>query len=114
MRRSEGFSLSGQSNHIIPHPRLSNAFFQERKSYLLAIRKSEAKGILEQCEAGAFHMDNSTMSITEGTIEQMGKLLLQYFDLGSNYWKPNLSPLSKYTALESAKTLANTIESAIE
>ena len=54
------------------------------------------------------------MSITEGTIEQMGKLLLQYFDLGSNYWKPNLSHLSKYTALESAKTLANTIESAIE
>lgn len=114
MRRSEGVLSIGSIESHYSASKTFQCILSGKKILSISHPQSEAKGILEQCKAGAFHMDNSTMSLTEDTIEQMGKLLLQYFDLGSTFWKPNLSHLSKYTALESAKTLANTIESAIE
>lgn len=114
MRRSEGVLSIGSIESHYSASKTFQCILSGKKILSISHPQSEAKSILEHCEAGAFHIDNSTLSATKETIEHMSKVLLKYFELGTGHWKPNLSHLSKYTALESAKTLAYTIESALE
>lgn len=111
MRRAEGVLSIGS---IEPHYSASKTFqclLSQRKILSMCHPQSQAKSILESCGAHAFHVDSAHSTTSSDHVLRTSAVLLQFFQSHPKSWQPDLTPLTEYTSLESAKTLIRTIES---
>jgi hypothetical protein len=71
---------------------------------------SEAKDILEACQASAYFVPFEGSNAEKDECESLATCLLQFFDASATSWRPNLQALDKYSSLRSAEALIATVD----
>lgn len=110
MRRAEGVISIGSTE---PHYSASKTFqclLSGNKVFSVCHGKSEAREILQRCEADAFHTDYYETFNDLKFVEELSNKLERYFAAEEKFWTPALNALHPYSATESARALIKTIE----
>jgi hypothetical protein len=114
IRRAEGVLSVGSTE---PHYSASKTFqclLSGKKLFSYFHRDSEARIILKDCEADAFHTSFHSDELIEDQVIKIKRKLCDYFSTKSMDWSPNLQPLEAYNSRKSAEALIQTVEKALK
>ena len=114
LRRAEGVLSIGSTEVHYSASKTFQCLLSGNKLFAYFHALSEAKDILEACQASAYFVPYEESNAAIDECDSLATSLLHFFDASATSWKPHLEPLNNYSSRRSAQALIATVERALE
>ena len=113
LRRAEGILSIGSTEIHYSASKTFQCLLSGNKLFSYFHEASEAREILQACNADAFHVSFHPNHQADEEILQIKQRLRCFFANQTTDWSPNLEPLEAHSSRKSAEALIQTIEKAL-
>lgn len=114
LRRAEGILSIGSTEMHYSASKTFQCLLSNKKIFGYFHALSEAREILEACEAADYFVPFAESDSAEDQRESLATCLLRFIDAEAASWRPNLKPMDKYSSRRSAEALIETVERVLD